>query len=636
MKRSESFQEDGSKKIRPGTGRILPKPPAESPPLKTDSPRSRVRPVKTAEGSASTEDQDTDEMWRRDPRSADPTLDIDYFFQSRSGDGHTTTARSSQYDTYRPDSPLRGDSPITGRSSASLATNVLLGDTSGVVQAVRERRSLRETSHGLSAASNGQSSAFTKDHDSDSENGSFFAIVDGHGHWRNSGGDSGSRPGYHKSVSMDAKDLYTAKPPSAAVTRARADLSAVTKPLSAKPRERTFTVNKPGRQSSNIDLDASIASEHSESESILSTSTDYSYSETPSPKMSRKGSGGKGPLRITRPNRAFELRRAKADSDSEGGSRQGRPGSAGGRPTSAGSSRSSSTASVGIDTRKARPSSARDTARSDVSLGAAIVKKSRENAAMSSSVIRRTEPLNRTENGRGGVRPVKQTSLSSAPPVRRSPDPRELRSKSATPKAMGSVGLAVTGVNKSQPNSRSNSPRSQEYSAWKRRKGYDPRQAVADAKAAKTRQNKVNRMERAKSVGASVSQDEELVSDRWRQHHGRHDTTSSMSSDADFDGSDVELERTDEITRISAQLRSKVDAMAKSIQSDRVMGAADRSLVSFIQESLRIRKRKQRSFLLKNVLSTLHVSSVRIGYMLLQFLVAVLSSNSLSICVLYT
>ena len=131
-------------------------PPTQSPPNKSDSPRARVRLIKSPrqEGEGKTEigldEDEKDEMWRRDPRSADPTVDIDYFFQNH-GNGRTVSGtarsgRSSHYDTYRSDSPMRSDSPITGRSSASLATNVLLGDTSEVVQAVRDRRSHRETS----------------------------------------------------------------------------------------------------------------------------------------------------------------------------------------------------------------------------------------------------------------------------------------------------------------------------------------------------------------------------------------------------------------------------------------------------------------------------------------------------------
>ncbi len=585
VKRSESFH-DG-KKPRAGTGRILPRPPTHAPPPPpagtSDSPVARTRGVRALrdptpqqqeqENGTAVEigDQEDDEMWRRDPRSADPSVDVDYFFQQRNGHAAPTgTARSghgSQYDTYRSDSPLRGDSPTTSRSSVSMATNVLLGDTSEVIRAVRDRRQVLESSQSYSGR---PSAREEKDPELDSENGSFFAIVDGHGHWRNSG-DS-PRPGYQKSVSYDAKESYTAALASAPVARTRADLSAVTKPLTAKPREGTFTVRKPGRQSSNsTDLDASLASEHSETESILSTSTDYSYSETQSPKMTRKGSGGKGPMSITRPNRAFQLRRAKADSDSESGG-PARPGGAG-RPTSAGSARSG--VSSVLDSRKNRPSSARESVRSDASLGAAIVKRSRENAAPPGSISTKRADVART-----GLRSVKQGSLTSAQTVRRSPDPRELRSKSATPKSMlgGGSGLAVTGVNKSQPNSRSNSPRSQEYSAWKKRKDYNPRQAVADAKATKTQQNKAQRVERAKSVGAAAAASAAHDDDRWR-YPGRRETVSSMSSDADFDGSDMESERTDEITRISAELRNKVDAMAKSIHSDRAMGAADRSLV---------------------------------------------------------
>ena len=279
VKRSESFQEEGGKRSRPGTGRILPVPPTQSPPRKSDSPRGRVRPIKSPRqeeaGKLEQEDEDKDEMWRRDPRSADPAIDIDYFFQNhtngRVSSGTARSGHSSQYDTHRSTSPMRSDSPLTGRSSASLATNVLLGDTSDVVQAVRDRRSHRETSHSYSK-SNSDGFIPIKDADSDSENGSFFAIVDGHGHWRNSSADS-ARSGYTRSVS----EPHTAKPLPASIARTRQDVSVVTKPLSSKPKEKTYIVSKHSRQSSNID------SEHSESESILSTSTDYSYSETPSP-----------------------------------------------------------------------------------------------------------------------------------------------------------------------------------------------------------------------------------------------------------------------------------------------------------------------------------------------------------------
>ncbi len=93
--------------------------------------------------------------------------------------------------------------------------------------------------------------------------------------------------------------------------------------------------------------------------------------------------------------------------------------------------------------------------------------------------------------------------------------------------------------------------------------------------------NKANRMERAKSVGASASNDDHLTPDAAWRHRGN---LSAVSSDAEHgDHSDLDSERTNEITRISAELRSKVDAMARSINHDRGAGAADhRALVNIL------------------------------------------------------
>ncbi len=477
------------------------------------SPANSPRQEKEGPGdSQSKGDQSKAGMWRRDPQPDEMSaLDVDYFFQTgptrppagsvistaRTGvtsEFHTSlTGAISPLDSYhRPDSPARSISPLTGRSVASLATNVLLGDTQDVVEAISNKKRNKNQDRIIESRpyNESKSEEFIRDPESDSENGSFFAIVDGHGHWRanNSSGNASLNSSLNRTHSSPAGEVgYTVeeRPPRPAVggrsvngtVRSTSHPNpALTKPLTSKPKEKTYIVNKPSRTYSS-DFDNSIASDGpSECDSILSTSTDYSaFSETASPKMSRKGSGGKGPISITRTNRAFALRRARADSDTEGAPKvgPGRPGSAG-RPTSAGANRSSSGAP------RTRPVSAQsNTARSDASLGAAIVKKSRENA--------RAPAPKRTDSGlgsRAGNLKSQGRSLSTSSSVsRQSPDPRELRSKSATPKAMSRGGMTVMGsANKSQPNSRSNSPKSEEYSAWKRRKNYDPRQAALDAK----------------------------------------------------------------------------------------------------------------------------------------------------------
>ncbi|XP_033735294.1 centrosomal protein of 170 kDa protein B-like isoform X3 [Pecten maximus] len=209
--------------------------------------------------------------------------------------------------------------------------------------------------------------------------------------------------------------------------------------------------------------------------------------------FSRSNSKGKGKMTMTRPNRAFELRRARAEAE---------------EPTTPGSSVSSvsDTSSRGTTsmTSTSRPSSSKsrvhadktnDSARSDLSLGGQIVARSRNNNTRS------TSDLLRRDGGRHSLR-LNRTNSSSDPVSSLGTDIRKTDIKSIKARlknsTYGTAGLSVTGVNSSSrsstnsqtSNSHSNSPKSAEKAAWRRRKEYDPRKAVANAAKTKSQDRK--------------------------------------------------------------------------------------------------------------------------------------------------
>ena len=505
----------------------------------------------------------------------------------------------------------------SNRSNISLDTEVLLRDTADVVQAMAERvnNNHKHQEH-QQKVDEEERTASTKsstvqddiwrrkstelfiplhDEDSDSE-GSTFAIVNGHREMPK----FKPKPKLLKSQSVDSR-----KPPRpllhlrerekerepvrerASVPREtrnvinssmRAKSAPKEKPTPKVPKDATF-VKKVGGSTRNghygvppLDLNNSFGSDiHSESEtgSILSTSTDYS--ESLSPKMARKGSKGKGPMTMTRPNRAFALRRARLESEPEPHSVTSRsqattPRS---RPTSAGAR----------DTSKSRPLSARDSSRSertDVSLGAKIVQRSRESSS-SAPRAKSAGPLSRTDTGRGSGRgsirdkkpaPPSTSRKSPAPPStsRKSPaPPSSSRSKS---ERISVNNLSVSGT-KSKPSSRSNSPRSEEYSAWKRRKSYDPRQAVVNAKQKVKDLRSKNTPERSLSAGPL---------------HSRGDTFSSVSSEdtsfiEEYHGYQ-ERGQSDSISHISSVVTHEMEAMSRSIECDDAFSGAETKLAS--------------------------------------------------------
>ena len=328
--------------------------------------------------------------------------------------------------------------------------------------------------------------------------------------------------------------------------------------------------HKKQQRATSLDLNSSVGSDlHSESEtgSILSTSTDYS--ESLSPKLGRRGSKGKGPMTMTRPNRAFALRRARLEGEegptppqtprSQTNTPRSRPNSAGARDT---------------PTARSRPSSARSE-KSDYSSGYGAKNVHRSTGASRDSSVgppRAKSAGPRTDTGRLTARHERrsqQTTPHQTP--RRSPAPPSASSSRYHKPERISVSnlVATTGGSRSKPTSRSNSPQtpnkktSDEYSAWKRRKSYDPRQAVVNAKA-KAREQKGG------VVGGGRTGPERSLS------AGPHSRTSTMSSVSSEDAVYLdELARyatgsrsEQHIGQMSSSLSHHVEAMARSIESD--------------------------------------------------------------------
>lgn len=199
-------------------------------------------------------------------------------------------------------------------------------------------------------------------------------------------------------------------------------------------------------------------------------------------------SKGKSTLTKARPNRTFELRRARA------GSLDGPP-----APRSAKSSAMSkqNSHSSSINKSNSLSSSTRnrpllDTGRSETMMvGAQTARRSlnisREEVSKTIKAV-----SSRVDSGLHGQNLQRASSLTISHPI--FGNKRELTPKlhlRSTPTGKSKPTLTGFGsvINKSQsqPNSRSSSPRSAEKIAWERRKGYDARKSVAEAKAHKTK-----------------------------------------------------------------------------------------------------------------------------------------------------
>ena len=251
--------------------------------------------------------------------------------------------------------------------------------------------------------------------------------------------------------------------------------------------------------------------------------------------FSRTGSKGKGTITMTKPNRAFALRRARADGEVTDTARSRITAASSASSTS--SRRSSSihsTSRTGLTDRTG-------TGRSEASLGAQIAKKARDNTAASRTrdgSMTRTDGARRNSLRSSDRRSSASSSTSSTLSAKKERDIHTLKSQLKS--SPGQKDLAVTGVtgissrSQSQPGSRSNSPKAAERMAWKRRKEYDPRKAVAEAKANKAREPRPKpkvqssslykqRMTRSASFTNSVE-----LSGRIRHETYNVDSTSSI------------------------------------------------------------------------------------------------------------
>ena len=284
----------------------------------------------------------------------------------------------------------------------------------------------------------------------------------------------------------------------------------------------------------------------SDSTSIRSSGTDYSE---PSPRLTRKASGGKGTVPVARPNRTFALRRQKLEGDSESNRsdsstltpRSSRPNSTSlDTPGSPKLSRASSRSRSGSRTRPLSAQEVNRSTKTDASLGQKIVDKSRDNQRVSNSSSRDVSSrYNRSVSCK--------TPLSSP---RAKSEAKDIRPRSGSQRTVtGSTPSLAVSVNRSQPNSRSNSPRTQELNAWKRRKSYDPRQAVAEAKATK---------QVTKSKSSISDQDKSAPS------------VSSLSSEesGNLDDSCGENSRTEDIIKLSTEIYKNLAAMSRENENE--------------------------------------------------------------------
>lgn len=280
---------------------------------------------------------------------------------------------------------------------------------------------------------------------------------------------------------------------------------AATSSSSKKPLLRSFSEQKPpakgersARSGTGVSVVSDVLSRNDSLDQSFQSDASDGCSDRTDGSFSRSGSRGKGTITMTKPNRAFALRRARADGTEVTEASRGRPGVA----SPASSRRSSSmhgTARTPCSDRTMTGTGTgrTGTGRSEVSLGAQIAKKARENAGASrareGSVTRtdgaRRNSLRGSERRTTTPSSVGSSTLSTVSSAKKERDIRTLKSQLKS--APSNKDLAITGVSSrshSQPGSRSNSPKAAERMAWKRRKEYDPRKAVAEAKANKTKE----------------------------------------------------------------------------------------------------------------------------------------------------
>ena len=139
------------------------------------------------------------------------------------------------------------------------------------------------------------------------------------------------------------------------------------------------------------------------------------------------------------------------------------------------------------------------------------------------------EKLVRKDGGRFSMRLSKTTSSERERPApSRSSEPRD-GNRLSKPSSNLLRSLSTGSGSKSQPSSRSNSPHSQEYNCWKRRKDYDPRRAVTEAKL-RDSEAKLRESEAKQASKLDTSTNDEKSEQKHARHHGKWSVSSSTST----------------------------------------------------------------------------------------------------------
>ncbi|KAK3597839.1 hypothetical protein CHS0354_029410 [Potamilus streckersoni] len=475
--RNNTKPPNGLSRKRPGTGRRLPSiPPEPTSPVNSES----------SKGSPCT---------RTSSHVSSPGLKsvkISSHVSSRYQDTDSESVSLTKYENNSVGGSVvssRGGQRKSSGSVASLDTEILLKDTEVVMTAIEARMGsksdkVKENGHISVSSMERRDSA-----GSDTDTSSMVALVNG---------DEDYNKFYYESprIALRKGQLKEAKQSSAFID-SKPHVKSAGERVQTHHDTHLFTLRK-----ELVEFEPSVVSDVLSGTERTTTVVSESLIDKGEELLVKQDSKGKGTISMTKPNRAFQLRRAHADNEEP--SRDSPRSTA-----SVGSLVSSNTSSVMPSSRmpmKAkRPGSGKladklqqqqrqtqqqISARSEQSLGAQIVRKSRENArSMDLSVA-----LARTDGGRHSLRMSRTLSVpGSTPSTPSTPSEKSQKRKSdisASSKTSGLrhsnslkvSGVSVTSKQSSQPPSRSNSPKSAERTAWKRRKDYDPRKAVAEAK----------------------------------------------------------------------------------------------------------------------------------------------------------
>ena len=531
---------------RPGTGRKLPSiPTTDRSPVSSEHSSTCVLDPDTAQvvdGQAGWSAASSQRILNGSHRANGTTaagLKGKPSFDSSASKNHKTVRNGVANGNHS--RHVSSSSPGSARSRGSVDTELLLQDTETVMAAMEARMAYRTAGRQGSTGSDRRGSREDGEFDSDTDVSSTAALVNGDEDYVKPSYYTSPRDALSRSISHGHNDARRSggaargagmsnNTASAAHSGKRAVGRSYSQTVASKSRTPTSATASPRTPTSNASAQRrSVGSDvYSGRDSVGADSlaSDLgSESGTADGSLSRSSSRGKGTITMTKPNRAFQLRRARSDSVEETAApttpRSAKPGSSARTPGS--SARSSSVHSV-------RTRSVVDTNRSEAtSLGAQIARKSRTNGAVmqpdsrtsvsgsSAQKASSSSNLHRQDGGRHSLRLTRASSLTISSPAQTNsgaPSKKDSshvssstsNSKShtrSTPTGSGSRGnLAITGVSTtssaggvgssrshSQPGSRSNSPKAAERIAWRRRKEYDPRKAVAEAKAAKAKES---------------------------------------------------------------------------------------------------------------------------------------------------